>query len=86
MKIKTSTKEYSVIWDGVSSLDGLLRFQITGSTMPELLSTFTNAEETAKLDVADSYETIRSYSGYTDFYGIVKNGNGFVITMGKTEG
>lgn len=86
MKLKTCTKEYSVIWDGVSSLDGLLRFGITGSTMPELISTFTNTEETAKLDIADRYETIRSYSGYTDFYGIVKNGNGFVITMGKTEG
>lgn len=83
MKLKTKTKEFGIIWDGVSDLDGLLRFQIVGSTMPELLTTFMDSEETEKLDVSDSSAVIRSYVGYTEFYGIAKNDRGFVISLGK---
>ena len=85
MTIKTKTKEYTSIWDGVSDLDKLLRFQIAESTMPALISTFSNAEETARIDVSDDYAVVRSYIGYTDFYGIVKNDRGLVITLGKGE-
>ena len=83
MIIKTKTKEFNLIWDGVSDLDGLLRFQIAESTMPELLSTFMDSEETETLDVSDSSAVIRSYVGYTEFYGIIKNDRGFIISLGK---
>lgn len=83
MKLKTKTKEFGIIWDGVSDLDGLLRFQAVGSTMPELLTTFMDSEETEKLDVSDSSAVIRSYVGYIEFYGITKNDRGFIISLGK---
>ena len=85
MKLKTTTKEFDIIWDGVSDLDGLLRFQITGSTMQELLVTFMDSEETEVLKVADSSAVIRSYTGYTEFYGIAKNDRGYIVSLGKGE-
>lgn len=85
MKLKTTTKEFDIIWDGVSDLDGLLRFQITGSTVQELLATFMDSEETEVLKVADSSAVIRSYTGYTEFYGIAKNDRGYTVSLGKGE-
>ena len=85
MKLKTKTKEFTTVWDGVSDIDGLLRFQTDGGNMQDLMLTFMNAEETATLNVDDDYATVRSYVGYTDFYGIVKNERGFVVTLGKGE-
>lgn len=85
MKLKTTTKEFDIIWDGVSDLDGLLRVKIVGSTMQELLTTFMDSSETEMLKVADSYAVIRSYAGYTEFYGIVKNDIGYVVSLGKGE-
>lgn len=85
MAIKTKTKEFDIIWDGVSDLDGLLRFQTVGSTMQELLTTFMDSEETETLSVSDSSAVIRSYVGYTEFYGIAKNDRGYIITLRKGE-
>lgn len=85
MKLKTKTKEFLTVWDGVSDIDGLLRFQTDGGNMQDLMLTFMNPEETATLNVDDDYATVRSYVGYTDFYGIVKNERGFVVTLGKEE-
>lgn len=85
MKLKTKTKEFAIVWDGVSDIDGLLRFQTDGGNMQDLMRTFMNAEETATLNVDDDYATVRSYVGYTDFYGIVKNEHGVVVTLGKGE-
>lgn len=85
MVIKTKTKEFPIVWDGTSSIDNLLRVQTMGGVMGEILPVFMDAEETSLLEVSDSYETIRSYSGYTDFYGIIKNRQGYVITLGKEE-
>lgn len=85
MKLKTTTKEFDIIWDGVSDLDGLLRVKIVGSTMQELLTTFMDSEETEVLEVADSSAVIRSYDGYTEFYGIAKNDRGYVVSLGKGE-
>lgn len=85
MKLKTKTKEFTTVWDGVSDIDGLLRFQTDGGSMQDLMLTFMNSEETAILNVDDDYATVRSYVGYTDFYGIVKNERGFVVTLGKGE-
>lgn len=83
MTIKTTTKEFDIIWDGVSDLDGLFRFQTVGSTMQELLTTFMDSEETETLNVSDSSAVIRTYNGYTEFYGIAKNDRGFIISLGK---
>lgn len=85
MKLKTTTKEFDIIWDGVSDFDGLLRFQTVESTMQELLTTFMDSEETEVLKVADSSAVIRSYDGYTEFYGIAKNDRGYVVSLGKGE-
>ena len=85
MKLKTKTKEFATVWDGVSDIDGLLRFQTDGGNMQDLMLTFMNPEETAILSIDDDYATVRSYVGYTDFYGIVKNERGFVVTLGKGE-
>lgn len=83
MTIKTTTKEFGIIWDGVSDLDGLLRFQTVGSNMQELLTTFMDSEETETLNVSDSSAVIRTYNGYTEFYGIAKNDRGFIMSLGK---
>lgn len=83
MILKTKTKEFDIIWDGVSDLDGLLRVQIAGSTISELLTTFMDSEETETLNVCDSSAVIRTYSGYAEFYGIAKNDRGFIISLGK---
>lgn len=85
MVIKTKTKEFPIVWAGVSSIDNLLRVQTMGGVMSEILSVFIGAEETSLLEVSDSYEIIMSYSGYTDFYGIIKNKQGYIITLGKEE-
>lgn len=85
MKLKTTTKEFDIIWDGVSDFDGLLRFQTVESTMQELLTTFMDSEETEVIKVADSSAVIRSYDGYTEFYGIAKNDRGYVVSLGKGE-
>lgn len=85
MIIKTKTRSFVTIWDGVSDIDGLLRFQTSGGVMQELLSTFTDEVETYTLKMMDDNITVRSYVGYTDFYGIVKNDRGFIITLRKGE-
>lgn len=85
MTIKTTTKEFDIIWDGVSDLDRLLRFQTVDSTMQELLTTFMDSEETEELKISDSSAVIRSYDGYTEFYGIAKNDRGYTVSLGKGE-
>ena len=85
MTIKTKTKEFDIVWDGISDFDGLLRFQTVGSTTQEVLTTFMDSQETEVLKVADSSAVIRSYDGYIEFYGIAKNDRGYIVSLGKGE-
>lgn len=68
--IKTATgKEYSITAAAVGSIDGAFRIWIVNGVTAELLTVFTNPEETITLvETFDGVE--RTYSGYTVFLGI----------------
>lgn len=69
---------FNVVWCAASTIDFALRFEVTGSTMQEVLATFTNTEETAEIThVFDEHETV--YTGYTVFTGVDMRQKGNII-------
>ena len=76
--LTASGKEFSVDWCGRSTIDFALRFEAVGSSMSELLTTFTDAEETATLThVFDGHETV--YTGFTIFKGVDLKPSGTIV-------
>ena len=84
-KIITATGlEFNVIWCGLSTKDNALRFEVRGSTMSEVLATFTEPEETATLTyIFDEHETV--YTGYTLFIGVDMKQRGTIVVSLMTE-
>ena len=82
-KIITATgKEYTVAWAGVSTIDGLLRFEAVNIDTGTALSTFMNPVETETLIHAFD-NAPKTYSGYTVFRGIdINQNNRIMITLG----
>lgn len=81
-KIITATgKEFKIDWCGPSTIDFALRFEVIESTMADILSTFTNPEETAELThVFDEHETV--FRGYKAFKGVdMKPGGSIVVAL-----
>jgi len=78
-KIITATgKEYQVEWCGVSTIDFALRFEVVNSTMDNILSTFMNPVETARLThIFD--ENTALYTGFTKFKGVDLKPNDAVV-------
>ena len=78
-KLITATGlEFRIDWCGPSTIDYALRFEVVGSTMTEVLATFTNPEETETLThIFDEHETV--FSGYTTFKGVDMRQNGNII-------
>lgn len=78
-KIITATgREFNIVWCGLSTIDLVLRFEVKGETMQDILATFTNREETGTLKhVFDELETV--YIGYTVFTGVDMKPNGHIV-------
>lgn len=79
-KVITATgKEYEVLWCGPSRIDSALRFEASPSTaMADILTTFTNPEETVTLTHSfDNSQTV--YHGYTTFKGVDMKLSGTVV-------
>ena len=71
-------KVFNVAWCAPSSIDYALRFEVSGSTMQEVLATFTDPEETEELThVFDEHETV--YTGYTLFVGVDMRPSGKIV-------
>lgn len=67
MKVITHTgKEYQISWMGVATVDGALRFEVTGSNLPDVFQTFSNRNETTIL-TQDWDGMTTHYVGYTRF-------------------
>ena len=48
--LETKTgKVFQIAWAGVSGIDGALRFEVIGATVPDCYQIFSDAEETAAL-------------------------------------
>lgn len=74
----TTGKVYQVNWCAPSTIDFALRFEIVGSTMQDVLATFTDPEETATLTHKfDESETV--FTGYTLFIGVDMRQSGKII-------
>lgn len=68
--IKTATgKEYSITAAAVGSIDGAFRVWIVNGVIADLISVFTNPEETKTL--VENFDGVeKTFSGYTVFLGI----------------
>lgn len=80
-----SGKEFREAWDGVSTIDGVLRISIVGATLDEIHEAFRDPAETASLTrIWDGLESV--YTGYTDYRGVTKNMSGELIVALGPEG
>ena len=69
---------FKINWCGPSSIDLALRFEVIDSTMQEVLTVFTNPEETEILTHKfDENETI--FTGYTLFIGVDMRQSGKIV-------
>lgn len=78
-KVITETgKEFNVNWCGQATIDFVLRLEVVNSTMANILSTFMNPIETAKLThVFDENRAV--YTGFTKFKGVDLKPNDAVV-------
>lgn len=79
MYITTATgKQYNVKWCAIASIDGVLRFCITGESVADLISVFMNPEETSSIHY--HFDTIgKEYERFTVFKGIELQLDGDVV-------
>lgn len=85
--IRTATgKEFAEAWDGVSTIDGILRISIVGSTLDELHAVFRDPAETVTLTrIWDGQESV--YTGYTNYMGVTRNMAGeMIVGLSPKEG
>lgn len=78
-KVITETgKEFNVNWCGQATIDFVLRFEVVNSTMTNILTTFMNPIETAKLThIFDEDRAV--YTGFTKFKGVDLKPNDAVV-------
>lgn len=79
MKLITAKgSEFPILWAGVSTLDGALRFAVVESSLDEIHNTFKDPEKTATLTQdADGVEV--GFEGFTDYRGFDKKFDGSVV-------
>lgn len=77
--IRTATgQEFREAWDGVSTIDGVLRIAILDADADEVHNTFRDPAETATLTrIWDGIESV--YTGFTKYRGYIENMNGEII-------
>lgn len=78
-KIITATgKEYQVEWCGVSTIDFALRFAVVNAEMTDVLTTFTNANESRQIiHYFNEKETV--YNNYSKFRGVDEKPDGSIV-------
>lgn len=80
MKIlRTATgKEFDILWDGASTIDGALRFAVVNADLDTIHDTFKRPEETQTLTrIVDGIESV--YTGYTGYRGFDRKVDGEVV-------
>lgn len=80
MKIlQTATgREFDILWDGVSTIDGALRFAVVNADLDTIHNTFKLPEETETLTrIEDGIESV--YTGYTAYRGFDRKVDGEVV-------
>jgi len=77
--IRTATgKDFDSTWDGVSTIDGALRFDVVNASLDEIHNTFKDPAETETLTrVEDGIESV--YTGFTSYRGFHVEDDGAVI-------
>lgn len=76
--VTAKSKKFDVRWCGASTIDLALRFEVTDSTMQDVLATFTDTKETITLThVFDERETV--YRNYTVFKGVDMKPSGSIV-------
>ncbi len=71
-------KTFDLLWDGVSTIDGALRFAVVNSDMDTVHNTFKDPKETATLTrVDDGIESV--YTGYTAYRGFDRKVDGEIV-------
>lgn len=85
--IRTATgKEFEILWDGVATIDGTLRFAVVNAGMAEILTTFTEQSETARLTRIWDGEESAEYVGYSRFRGVDRKPDGEIVVALDLEG
>lgn len=77
--LKTATgKEFDILWDGVSTIDGTLRFAVVNSDIDTIHDTFKRPEETEVITrIEDGIESI--YTGFTGYRGFDRKVDGEIV-------
>lgn len=84
-KLKMSTgTEFDILWDGVSTIDGTLRFAVVNATMAEIFAAFSDPHACSTLTrVWDGIESV--YTGYTVFRGVDLKPDGEIVVSMNPE-
>lgn len=82
IKLKNG-KEYPVNWCGVSSLDGILRAEITDSTFCDVAQDFCDKDAISTIDYIVNGASAVKFQGYTDITGITAGFNGIIVALKK---
>lgn len=79
-----SGKKFNVLWDGVSSIDGSLRIAVSGATMQDVISAFT--EPGACKKIIRTWDGIESvYTGFSVFRGVDLKPDGEIVVALNPE-
>lgn len=82
--ILTNGKEFDILWDGVSTIDGTLRFAVVNATMAEIFTAFSDPQACSTLTrVWDGIESV--YTGYTVFRGVDLKPDGEIVVSMNPE-
>ena len=83
--IKTASgKEFEILWDGASTIDGSLRFAVVNATMAEIFAAFSDPAACATLTrLWDGKESV--YTGYTQFRGVDLKPDGEIVVSLNPE-
>ena len=74
---------FEVEWIGVSTIDGVLRFNVINADMTAVLQTFMKPENCSPL-VRKFDEDEKTFEGYTVFRGIIVNyDNSMIVSLSK---
>ena len=77
-------KEFDILWDGVATLDGALRFAVVNATPAEIFAAFSDPDACATLTrVWDGIESV--YTGYTQFRGFDRKVDGEIVVTMEAE-
>lgn len=87
MKIETATgKKFPVLWCGASSLDGQLRFCVTGLDLASAFNVFSDQAEIKEIKCYindDGEGEHRTFAGFKTLRGVNEDISGIVVALAK---